>query len=533
MKKLFVSLAMLSALVACNKEAVQEEQEQPAGNKQIITATVNTPTKVAYSEVTPGGGAGLTSVWAEGDKFYAIQDGEKVVTFNLVSGAGETTATFTAETEGVTADTQWKAVLGEAADLRLSEIHCGFKGQNGTLASLGRYNYVTAESTGETPSFNFATGTSLSYTLRVKLPAGIKCIEYTPCGYTKVEQSGQTNIYYNSGDENDYSAKNTSTITLASTSNKGDLAYIAIPCLNYSRTLSSFSNNEQYGNLKTGVIITLLNDDSANATKSNGVVVESNLSDKGGIVGTLDLSEIALIDRVKPADAISIEKSGDIQCKLHSSALTQKASHVKTYWSPMNLGASKPSEVGGYFAAGELSSGKSTYTFPSYTLRHQTKSTNRDDLISTDFKIGSSKYGFTFAGSRYDAARVKWGVAWRLPHMIEVYVASNGACTRTTQDGVSGVLFSGTVFIPNSRYMDGDKLNDANTPSANNYTNDNYDCARFWSADQLNRSYSSAGWNEVYTFGNTKDTSTGYDYWRRYRYLGFPIRPVLASSVLE
>ena len=201
----------------------------------------------------------------------------------------------------------------------------------------------------------------------------------------------------------------------------------------------------------------------------------------------------------------------------------------------MNLGASKPSEVGGYYAAGELSSGKSTYTFPSYTLRHKTKSTNRDDLISTNFKIGSSKYGFTFAGSRYDAARVKWGVAWRLPHMIEVYAASNGACTRTTRDGVSGVLFSGTVFIPNSRYMDGDRLNNAETPEAKNNKDDNYDCARFWSADQLNRSYSSPGWNDVYTFGNTKgtDTSTDYDYWRRKRYLGFPIRPVLASSVLE
>lgn len=244
---------------------------------------------------------------------------------------------------------------------------------------------------------------------------------------------------------------------------------------------------------------------------------------------------MALIHRTTPSEAVLFSKTGDIQCKLHTSALTQKATEVNTYWSPCNLGASKPSEVGGYFALGEYEYGKSTYTFPSYTLRHQTKSTNRDDVISAEFKISGKQYGFTMCGSRYDAARVLWGKAWRMPHMIEAYAASNGNCSRTTLEGVAGIQFNGTtpLFIPNSRYMDGDRLNDGSTPRASAYSNDNYDCARFWSGDQLNRSYNQAGWNEVFTFGNTNSTTTDYDYWRRFRYLGFPIRPVLASSVIK
>ena len=119
--------------------------------------------------------------------------------------------------------------------------------------------------------------------------------------------------------------------------------------------------------------------------------------------------------------------------------------------------------------------------------------------------------------------------------MIEAYAASNGNCSRTTLEGVAGIQFNGTtpLFIPNSRYMDGDKLNDATTPRAGEYKNDNYDCARFWSGDQRNRSFGNVDWDKVFTFGNTNETTTDYDWWGRNRYLGFPIRPVLASSVIK
>ena len=114
MKKYLALITVFAALCACEKaqENALEEATPKNGEKQIISATVNVATKVAYSENTPGGGSGISSVWESGDKFYAIQDNNTVVTFNLVSGAGNTSATFEAEAEGVSASTTWKAVLG-------------------------------------------------------------------------------------------------------------------------------------------------------------------------------------------------------------------------------------------------------------------------------------------------------------------------------------------------------------------------------------------------------------------------------------
>ena len=192
MKKIFTAIALLAAVCACNKNELTpaEENNIPSDGKQIIRATVNVASKVTYSENTPGGGGGISSVWAAGDKFYAIQDGSTVVTFNIVDGIGNTSATFEAEAEGVTASTTWKAVLGGHASVHGTEIHCSFTDQGGFLSSLNNYNYVVADGEGLEPSFDFENGTKLSYIMRIKLPAGIKCIEYTCPAYYKVTASG-------------------------------------------------------------------------------------------------------------------------------------------------------------------------------------------------------------------------------------------------------------------------------------------------------------------------------------------------------
>ena len=138
--------------------------------KQIITPQ-SIATKVAYSENTPGGGAGLGSVWEEGDSFKAIQDGAKVVTFNLVSGAGSTSATFQATTEGATSLTAWVAVLGGGARQNGNVIECPYKLQSGTLAGLSNFNYVKANGSGLTPNFDFENRRSSLY-YENKMPAG-------------------------------------------------------------------------------------------------------------------------------------------------------------------------------------------------------------------------------------------------------------------------------------------------------------------------------------------------------------------------
>jgi len=526
MKKILFALILISSICACSKKEIAQEP-QTTGEKQTIYATVNAATKLAYSEVTSGGGAGLTSTWETGDSFQAIQDGTKTVTFTLYEGAGTTSAKFIAETEGVTESTQWTAVLGGAAVSAGSgkEIHCGYMNQTGTLASLSNYNYVKASGTGLKPSFDFAAGTKLSVIFRIKLPEGIKCIEYTPCGYNKVTSGSADIVYLNDSEQNDYSASKTSTITLASASSKNDLVYLAVPALDFSRTYQTYNNNKQNGNLRTGLVLTLMNDNSDNATLSNGTVYEKKITGKEGSIGTIDLSAMTLLSRPKPTDAINIAKN-NVVCVAHSSALKQ-AGNVDTYWSPFNLGASKVSEAGYYVAFGEAFD-NGVYTFVKYSMRHKTDGTNnRDDYCSTQHakfvENGNNTKFYTVAGSRYDAARVVWGSAWRMPYMIELSVLYNATMKVEKIDGHDCITFTeggSSISVPIAGYK---KEENAAKDETTLFLR---------SADKINRAASNAGWNAAYGIyiKNTLNTKA-MDRWDHYA--GLNIRPVLAKSTIK
>ena len=533
MKKYFALITGFAALCACQKvqEPVTPEGNAPeAGNKQIITALVNCPTKVTYSENTPGGGAGISSVWSEGDTFYAIQDGSTVVTFTLSSGAGSTSAAFTAEAEGVTASTEWVAVLGKSASVHGTEIHCGYTGQNGTIANLNKYNYVTATGTGLTPSFNFEGGEKLSYIVRLKLPAGIKCIEYTSPATFKVQGSGSSH-FYAKGENDPYSNIPTTTITLSSTSATGDLAYIAVPAINHNSKAWTYNNNKQYGNMRTGVIVTLLNNTSAEATQSNGSVIDSDLSSKGGQVGTWDMSSWTLITRPKPSDAIEVVTT-DAVTEDGASNYIFDLTGTDTFWAPFNLGASTPEGKGNYYGWGEITTPEERgredgYTFPAYTLRGQPSgaSTNYYNYISVYAAVETpslaGRYN-TIRGGRYDVARVKWGSAWRMPGFIEAYATWKKA-SWTTVNGQGGLSYGG-VFLPGYNARKG----------TNEHQPKGWDQACIWSADQFQRNQGGVDYDCAYIVGSTSGHGSA-DWWRKEmkREWGLQIRPVLASSTIS
>ena len=107
-------------------------------------------------------------------------------------------------------------------------------------------------------------------------------------------------------------------------------------------------------------------------------------------------------------------------------------------WASCNLGASTPTEFGGYYAWGETST-KEVYTEDTYS--YYDKSTNR----YTD--IGSE-----IGGTSYDAATVNLGKGWRMPsvgHLKELMMCKH---EWTQVDGVNGYLFTGpngnTLFLP-------------------------------------------------------------------------------------
>ena len=521
-KTLILAFALLASLCACTKQIEIQEDSQ----KQTIIAHVNIATKVAYSENTAGGGSGLSSVWEEGDKFLAIQDGTTVIEFTLIDGAGSNQATFQAEAEGVTSETQWTAVLGSSASPHTSEIHCGYLGQSGKLSGIGAYNYVKALGEGLEPTFDFDGGEKLSYILRVKLPAGVKCIEYTPCGYNKITSSSSDIINLNSGEQDDYtSSSRVSTITLDSAASAGDIVYISVPCLDCSNTHNLTNSNKQHQNLIAGIVLTFLNDTEADATASTGVVINNDLREKGGKITTVNCSGMTLMSRPRPADAIEFQTS-NVSADYHSSSY-QRAASVYSYWAPYNLGASTASEAGRYLMFGEfqqhdLGVNPSTSIYAYYT----SSSSGYMSMGHTNSKLIDNSNNTTFysiQGSKYDAARVLWGTSWQMPHIIHLWaIYDNSENTQSIQGQC--------VRFTNSRtgnYID--------VPVAGCYKNGSHNDTAYtvlWSADKNQRSATNAGWNAAYALYVKNDLSDkAVD---RYELCNaIPVRPVLATSYVS
>ena len=128
-------------------------------------------------------------------------------------------------------------------------------------------------------------------------------------------------------------------------------------------------------------------------------------------------------------------------------------------WASCNLGASTPTEFGGYYAWGETST-KDKYTEDTYT--YYDKSTNR----YTD--IGSE-----IGGTSYDAATVNLGKGWRTPsvgHLKELMMCKH---EWTQVDGVNGYLFTGpngnTIFLPAAGRVSNNTGNDLFYMSSTKY----------------------------------------------------------------
>lgn len=519
MKKTALLAIMFAAvLCSCSKEKLQENN---SGNEQIITAYVNAATsKLAFTDTE---GSGMTSVWEEGDSFYAIQDGQTTVQFTLVGGQGTTSGVFQTTTTGVTETTAWVAVLGNAATANGTTITCAYKGQTGKVADLDNNYYITAPATGLEPAFDFANGTKMSYIIRVKLPAGVKCVEYTPSAYFTVgADETPVEVTYNKGEVSDFSAEKTETITLDSPSAKGDVVYITVPAIDFSST-RMLRDGKQNGNTETAVIITLLNGTEADATASNGTLVEENFKTKAGKVATLNMSEMALMARPAPSQAVLLTNN---DASVSNSTNFLQAATVNTYWAPFSIGASSESETGNYYSFGELKANKPIHSFIAYTLRHAPKgpSYSYDDYMAIKAsKLVDDDLNKTFctvAGSRYDVARVVWGTSWRLPHAVEAMglsgniVKDNGGLKFVSDNGNS-------IFFPATGYY----------KSVNDETEgfNDEDEVVIWTADKNNRTQGNAGWNEaLYFHANVTDCSFGMD---RYQdYCGLTVRPVLVTS---
>ena len=191
-------------------------------------------------------------------------------------------------------------------------------------------------------------------------------------------------------------------------------------------------------------------------------------------------------------------------------------------WAKCNLGASKPSDYGSYYAWGETEP-KAEYTWATYKWmqagqsdwKHITKYTIADGQTEGIWYdaggtfIGDSK---TTLEAADDAATAKLGSPWRMPSFYEIQeLIDYCTWTWTMQDGKNGYEVKGkngnSIFLPAAGYRKGSVLNNAGS----------------WGYFRSSSLY--IGYNDYASNLNfDSDRHDKYNYSRRY--LGFSVRPV-------
>lgn len=130
-------------------------------------------------------------------------------------------------------------------------------------------------------------------------------------------------------------------------------------------------------------------------------------------------------------------------------------------WASFNLGATKPEEIGDYYAWGETEP-KENYTRDSYKWYNGKMTKYCDDSSSWGGTGTTDMKGVL--DEEDDAARLTWGGKWRMPTEAEMYELQE-KCTfaRTTENGVPGYRITSkkngnSIFLPASGYKEGQTL---------------------------------------------------------------------------
>ena len=169
-------------------------------------------------------------------------------------------------------------------------------------------------------------------------------------------------------------------------------------------------------------------------------------------------------------------------------------------WAKCNLGASKPSDYGDYYAWGEIEPKTTNYSWATYKWGTENNMTKYND---TDSK--------TTLEAADDAATAKLGSPWHIPTNDEIQeLIDKCTWTWTTQDGVKGYEVKGpngnSIFLPAAGVRGGSELDNAGK------------WGYYWSSS-LNAAYSYYAHNLLFDSGK-------HDLNDNNRHYGFTVRPV-------
>ena len=193
-------------------------------------------------------------------------------------------------------------------------------------------------------------------------------------------------------------------------------------------------------------------------------------------------------------------------------------------WAKCNLGASKPSDYGDYYAWGETEP-KTSFAWETYKWM-QTGKSNWQYITKYTVADGQTKGIWYDAGGNFigdnkatleaadDAATTNLGSPWRMPTENEFKeLLDNCTWTRTTQDGVKGCEVKSkkngnSIFLPAAGFRMGSGLSDAGSRG-------------FYYSSSLSTVYISNKYASVLGFDSGSPGWFGGD-----RDCGFPVRPV-------
>lgn len=176
-----------------------------------------------------------------------------------------------------------------------------------------------------------------------------------------------------------------------------------------------------------------------------------------------------------------------------------------TKWATCNVGASKPSDYGNYYAWGEIKP-KTSYDWNNcFDCLHPSGYTFREYKLDGKTEITPS--------SGHDTARDNWGGTWRMPTASELEELRT-KCTKewTKKDGHKGYLLTGingkSIFIPAAGYRDDETLYYEGKEG------------NYWSSSLSDDFYKGDPYARYLNLGDLRIMNEGR------RKLGFSVRPV-------
>lgn len=185
------------------------------------------------------------------------------------------------------------------------------------------------------------------------------------------------------------------------------------------------------------------------------------------------------------------------------------------YWADRNVGASSPTDAGGYFAWGETVSRTSDFKLTSYSL-YETWRARYTKYANFSYL---NRNGIILLELEDDAARQNWGGNWRMPSKLEAETMAGLGFSEVNNCYVVVGNSDTVTFCKTSYYI-----------QTGRRPGDESNRAYFWTS-QLAANISEAV-SVGYAYAFSIDNPTTWYTYVDWRYYGLPIRPVINKRTL-